>query len=144
MPRAARLTSENLIYHITIRSNNRDWIFCDDDDFNGYLDLVRRYRERYQLKVFHWVIMNNHLHLLLWAADGTKLSKAMQGLALAYTSRFNRKYARVGQLWQGRYKSFPVEESAYLLECGRYIERNPVRAGIVSASADYPWSSYQG
>ena len=143
MPRNARQTSENMTYHVTVRGNNRDWIFCDDDDFNNYRELVRRYRERYGLKIFHWVIMNNHAHFLLWALDGVTLSKAMQGLSLAYTSRYNRKYNRVGQLWQGRYKSIPVEESTYLLECGRYIERNPVRAGIVSVAEDYPWSSYQ-
>lgn len=93
--------------------------------------------------IFHWVIMNNHVHLLVQTASGNILAKAMQGISLAYTIKFNKKYGRCGQLWQGRFKSIPVEESSYLLECGRYIERNPARAGIVSNAADYTWSSFR-
>ena len=86
--------------------------------------------------------MNNHIHLLLKSSYRQSLSKAMQGIGLAYTLWYNRKYRRVGHLWQDRFKSYPVEVDAYLLECGRYIERNPVRASIVSYPEEYCWSSY--
>ena len=85
--------------------------------------------------------MNNHLHLLLKPPEWDALAKAMQGIKLSYTHWYNRKYKRIGHLWQGRFNSCPVEEEAYLLACGRYIERNPVRAGIVSSPTEYRWSS---
>jgi putative transposase len=143
MPRQARLVVPEMIYHVTARGNNRDRVFHSNEDFARYFDLCKRYKEKYDLKLYHWVFMHNHVHLLLQGSTSQSLSKAMQGIGLAYTIWYNRKYDRVGHLWQDRFKSFPVEATTYLLECGRYIERNPVRAGMVDWPADYRWSSFQ-
>jgi putative transposase len=87
--------------------------------------------------------MNNHVRLLLETTGESSLSKIMQGINLAYTLWFNRKNGKVGHLWQGRFKSAVIERDIYLLECGRYIERNPLRAMLVRDLKGYPWSSYR-
>ncbi|MCM2264390.1 MAG: transposase [Desulfuromonadales bacterium] len=142
MPRQARIAVAAQVYHVISRGNNRERIFWDDEDFAAYLELCRRYKERDGFRLYHWVLMPNHVHLLLEPGDGGSLSRTMQGLQLAYTLRTHKKYRGVGHLWQDRFKSFIVERDAYLLECGRYIERNPLRYGLVTDPADYPWSSY--
>ncbi len=86
--------------------------------------------------------MNNHVHLLVETGERMPLSKTMQGINLAYTIWFNRKNNKVGHLWQDRFRSFIIEKETYLLECGRYIERNPLRAGLVKEVRQYRWSSY--
>ena len=142
MPRQARIGLPNHVYHVTNRGNNRDQVFLDEEDFRKYLEILTRYKSKESFRLYHWVLMNNHVHLLLAIPEEGSLAKAMHGINLAYTSWFNRKYKRVGHLWQGRFKSFPVENDRYLLACGRYIERNPLRAGIVERPGDYPWSSF--
>ena len=87
--------------------------------------------------------MNNHIHLMIEAKENSSVSKVMQGINLAYTIWFNRKNGKVGHLWQDRFKSAVIEKDNYLLECGRYIERNPLRAGMVKSPREYPWSSYR-
>lgn len=141
MPRQARIAIAAQVYHVLCRGNNRERIFADDEDFATYLDLCRRYKERDGFRLYHWALMPNHVHLLLEPVD-SPLSRTMQGLQLAYTLWSHKKYRGVGHLWQDRFKSFVVERDAYLLECGRYIERNPLRCGLVADPADYPWSSY--
>jgi len=144
MPRGARIGLPAQVYHVISRGNNRDWVFREDEDFRKFLEIVCRYKERDGFKLYHWVLMNNHFHFLLETPEEGSLSKIMQGINLAYTIWFNRKYRRVGHLWQDRFKSFLVQkDSRYLLECGRYIERNPVRAGLVGHPGDYVWSSFK-
>lgn len=142
MPRQARIAVAAQVYHVVSRGNNRERIFWDDDDYAAYLDLFRRYKERDGFRLYHWVLMPNHVHLLLEPDAGNSLSRTMQGLQLAYTLRAHKKYRGVGHLWQDRFKSFIIERDAYLLECGRYIERNPLRCGMVTDPMDYPWSSH--
>jgi putative transposase len=125
------------------RGNNRGWVFEDREDFAKYLALLQRYKAKENFFLYHWVLMNNHVHLLLETTEAGSLTRVMQGINLSFTLWFNRKYGRVGHLWQDRFKSHPVENDPYLLECGRYIERNPLRAGLVLSLAEYPWSSYQ-
>lgn len=143
MPRQARIGLSAQIYHVTNRGNNRDWVFREEEDFRRYIEILVRYKANGAFLLHHWVLMNNHVHLLMGIPENGSLAKTMQGINLAYTVWFNRKYKRVGHLWQGRFRSFPVEEDLYLLECGRYIERNPVRAGLVENPGDYPWSSFR-
>ncbi len=143
MPRAARIAFPSLVYHIISRGNNREPVFEEKEDFEIYLEMCRRYKDQYGFKLYHWVLMNNHIHLLIETKENGSLSKVMQGINLAYTIWFNRKNGKVGHLWQDRYKSAVVERDSYLLECGRYVERNPLRAGMVKDLKEYLWSSYR-
>ena len=143
MPRQARIGLSNQIYHVINRGNNRDRIFREEAEFRKFYEILAHYKFHQGFLLYHWVLMTNHVHLLLAIPQEGSLAKAMQGINLSYTLWFNRKYKRVGHLWQGRFKSFPVENDLYLLSCGRYIERNPLRAGIVGKPGDYPWSSFQ-
>ncbi len=93
------------------------------------------------MRVFHYVVMTNHVHMVVMPEATKELSRIMQGLARAYTAYYKRKYGFVGQLWQGRYFSALIDTDAYLLTCGIYIELNPVRAGMVDDPMQYPWSS---
>lgn len=142
MPRGARVAFPSMLYHIVSRGNNREPVFNDRKGFEKYLEICKRYKEKYEFKIYHWVLMNNHVHLLLETMEDCSLSKIMQGINLAYTLWFNKEHGRVGHLWQDRFKSTVIEKDSYLLECGRYIERNPLRAMLVVDPKDYPWSSY--
>lgn len=143
MPRTARVAFPALVYHVISRGNNREWVFNEVGDFEKYLEICRRYKEKFGFKLYHWVLMSNHIHLVMETTEKSSLSKIMQGMNLAYTIWFNRKNGKVGHLWQDRFKSAVVEKDSYLLECGRYVERNPLRAGMVKDLKDYPWSSYR-
>ena len=112
-----------------------------DDDKAAFLDLVRRYRQRFALRLYRYCVMDNHFHLLLQPADPRQLSRLMAGLLLAYTRSCNRRHGFVGHLFQGRFKSPLVQRHGYWLSCGRYIERNPAAAGLVVHPWDYRWSS---
>lgn len=141
--RLPRLTFSGLTYHVVNRGNNRQPVFIDDADFDKYLELLKRYKGRYGFKFYHYVLVNNHIHLLLETSEKGTVSKIMQGITLAHTRYFNRKYGNVGHVWQGRFKSPVIEKDSYLLHCGRYIELNPVRAGLVQDPGEYRWSSYR-
>jgi putative transposase len=148
MPRMARIAFPSMLYHIISRGNHREPVFQDREDFEKYLEICGRYKERFGFKLYHWVLMNNHVHLLMETRENSSkennsLSKIMQGINLAFTLWFNRKYGKVGHLWQDRFKSGLVERENYLLECGRYIERNPLRANLVKDLKEYTWSSYR-
>ena len=138
MPRAARIVFSSMPYHIISRGNNREKVFQEEEDFEKYLEICKRYKDQYEFGLYHWVLMNNHIHLIIEVKENSSLSKVMQGINLAYTIWFNRKNGKVGHLWQDRFKSAVIEKDNYLLECGRYIERNPVRAGIVKSPREYP------
>jgi len=143
MPRVARIVFPLMLYHIISRGNNREPVFQDREEFEKYLEICKRYKDRYGFRLYHWVLMNNHVHLVIEAKEGSSLSKIMQGINLAYTLWFNRKNKKVGHLWQDRFKSAVIEKDNYLLGCGRYIERNPLRAGLVKDPREYAWSSYR-
>jgi len=141
MPRTARVQFEGAAYHIINRGNNREPIFIDEEDHLLYLQLLKRYCEEFNVLLYAYVLMPNHLHLLLETPSGN-IADFMKSLNTCYTMRFNRKNGRVGHVFQGRYKSFIVDKDNYLLELSRYIHLNPVRAGIVKDPKDYRWSSY--
>lgn len=116
-------------------------IFQDSEDCQYFMNLLSEYSKRFLLKVYHWVIMLNHYHLLLEIDEPKKISSIMAGIGRAYVHYHHKKYMVFGYLWQGRFKSQPIERELYLAACGRYIERNPVKANIVGHAWGYPYSS---
>jgi putative transposase len=118
-------------------------VFEDEEDFRGYLDLLFSYKEKYRFKLYHYIIMTNHVHLVMEPLEeGVGLSEIMKGINLSYARHYKRKYGHTGHFWQDRYKSIIISRDEYLLACGSYVELNPVRAKMVSDPQDYPWSSY--
>lgn len=138
--RKPRQTAESNIYHVIVRGAGRQIIFEDDADRQRYLDDLGRYAAQREVDILAWCLMSNHVHLLLEGGLDS-ISSLMQMLGSEYAQYFNRRYDRVGPLFQGRYKSEPVESEEYLLTVVRYIHDNPARAGIAPA-ATYRWSSY--
>lgn len=131
------------LFHITARGNDRRNIFIEDPrDFQRYIQNLEKCKKKFPFKLYAFVFMPNHLHLLVEVGDYS-INKIMQVLQTAYTMYFNKKYNHVGHLFQGRYKSYLVDRESYLLELIRYIILNPVRAGIVADQSDYPWSSHR-
>ena len=133
--------SGNLLYHIYNRANARYDIFKHDDDFIRFIDILKKYAYTFDLSIYHWVIMSNHYHLLIEIANPERLSAAMAGIHKSYTYYYHKRHDTCGFLWQGRFKSQPIQKDRYLLACGRYIERNPVLAHIVAQAELYPYSS---
>ncbi len=143
MGRKPRGTSKNGYYHILARGNNKKWLFQGDDDFKFYQETFASYFLRYKITLHHYCLMSNHLHFLVFAQIPMDLSKAMHGLQRMYFHYFRKKYNWAGHLFQGRYKSLAINDEKYLLECARYIERNPLRAKMVKNLDDWPYSSYR-
>jgi putative transposase len=125
------------------RGNNRQVCFADEADLKAYAHWLREGAEKYGVAVHAWVFMTNHVHLLVTPESAEGISRCMQYLGRYYVRRFNYRYRRSGTLFEGRFKSSIVQSRAYLLVCQRYIELNPVRAGMVGDPADYTWSSYR-
>ncbi|MDX8390315.1 MAG: transposase [Mariprofundaceae bacterium] len=128
--------------HVIQRGNNRDVIFVSDDDYQFYLAKLESACTRFGCELHAYVLMTNHVHLLMTPQTEDGIGKVMQSVGRYYVQYFNDQYKRTGTLWEGRYKATLLDSEEYLLTCSRYIELNPVRAGMVGAPADYPWSSY--
>ena len=143
MARLPRLCLPGIPQHIIQRGNNRQVCFGSEDDFSAYAHWLAEYGEKFKVSIHAWVFMTNHVHLLVTPETNDGISKLMQTLGRYYVRYFNYTYRRTGTLWEGRYKSCVVDEENYLLICHRYIELNPVRAGMVEDPGDYRWSSYQ-
>jgi putative transposase len=143
MPSYARRhqLSHSLVYHVFNRSNARTAIFKAEADYRHFIKLLRDYSHKFNLQMFHWIIMPNHYHLLFEIDEPADISKLMAGLNRAYTHYYHKTYLSSGFLWQGRFKMQPVQKERYLIACGRYIERNSVRANIVLEACDYQYSS---
>lgn len=142
MPRRPRLFLPEQPQHLVVRGHNRDPVLARHEDFRFLYVCLREAAGRFGLAVHAWVFMHNHLHLLATPADAEALPRTMQSVGRRYAHYFNRTYHRSGALWEGRYKSALVDTERYLLSCYRYIELNPVRAGVVRRPEDYPYSSY--
>lgn len=143
MPRKPRFFLPDVPAHVLQRGNNRQAVFFDDDDRLAYLGWVREGAHRYGCKVHAYVLMTNHVHLLLNSDHPEGVGSLMKLLGQRYVQYVNRTYRRSGTLWEGRYRSCLIQEEGYLLACQRYIELNPVRAGMVVHPAEYRWSSYR-
>jgi putative transposase len=142
MPRIARLTMDNTAYHIITRGNQKQCVFRESSDYEKYLYLLQKYKQRFKAKLYCFCLMPNHIHLLMDIPKKTSLNKLMRGLNLSYTLYFNEKYNVVGHLWQDRFKSKVIQKDNYLLQCIDYIENNPIRASLVTQIDIYHWSSY--
>lgn len=143
MPRTARIAPKEFVYHILARGNNKQDIFKDEEDFKQYIDILLKYKSKYNYKLYHYVLMTNHVHLVIEPTEtGGELSQIMKGINLSYAQYFKKKFNYTGHFWQDRFKSIIISKDEYLLACGSYVELNPVRAGMVKDPKDYPWSSY--
>lgn len=130
--------------HIIQRGNNRSVCFFGDDDYRLYLDWLLQYAAQAKCRIHAYVLMTNHVHLLLTADEAMGAGALMKALGQRYVQHINRSHGRSGTLWEGRFRSCLIQDDAYLLACMRYIELNPVRAGMVAQPRDYRWSSYPG
>jgi putative transposase len=142
MARPLRIEFPNAVYHVTSRGDRREAIFVDDDDRDALLRVVAQGMERFSAQVLAYCLMGNHYHFVLHTRQAN-LSRLMRHINGVYTQAFNRRHGKVGHLFQGRFKAILVDRDSYLLEVCRYVELNPVRAGIVNAAADWRWSSYR-
>ena len=137
-----RILMDDGYYHVINRGNNGLSIFDPINSFQTFKFILYDSKKHFEWKLFHYCLMPNHFHLLMQVAKGKDLPKIMQSITMRYSYWHKKVKKYEGQLWQHRYRSPNIDKDSYLLECGRYIERNPVRAGITSRLADYPWSSF--
>jgi len=142
MPRRCRLVYDNAIYHVINRGHNKYKLFRKQGDFKMFKDIIRKYKESYPFELYHYVFMSNHFHLLFKIKRADALSKIMKGICQSFANYYKKSYNHVGYLFQNRYKSIHIQKDSHLLECARYIERNPLRAGAVENISNYFWSSY--
>ncbi|MFZ9510479.1 MAG: transposase, partial [Burkholderiaceae bacterium] len=142
MARLPRLTVTGYPHHVILRGNNRQDIFVDGRDRERMLALLQEHAEREGVDIHAYVLMSNHLHLLLTPQQDGALPRLMQSVGRAYVLYFNKRHGRTGTLWEGRYRSTLIETERYLLACMVYIDLNPVRAGMVADPADHAWSSH--
>jgi putative transposase len=143
MSRQARLSRSEVPLHIIQRGHNRDVCFLAEVDRMVYLNMLHDVASKIPCTVHAYVLMTNHVHLLISPAAASSASGMMKALSQRYVQYVNRRYHRSGSLWEGRFRSCLVENASYFLTCQRYIELNPVRAGIVVHPGDYTWSSYR-
>ena len=141
MARQLRIEYEGAFYHVTSRGNQRGRIFWGDNDRKRLKTILERTKERYGYLLHGYVLMPNHYHLLI-ETPHANIKQIMQNINTSYTVFVNKKYQRAGHLFQGRYKAFIVDKDRYLLELGRYIHLNPVRARMVRSPEDFRWSSF--
>lgn len=142
MARKPRIEYNGAFYHVITRGNQRQKIFRDKKDRLKYLEILSHYKNRHQFRLYSYVLMSNHIHLLIETGNIT-LSKIQQGINQSYTMYFNRRHKTVGHLFQGRYKAILCDREAYLLSLIKYIHMNPVRARMVKELQDYQWSSHK-
>ncbi len=129
--------------HVIQRGNNRQAVFAQDGDYAIYLDWLGAAAKSCSCRLHAYVLMTNHVHLLVTPDKADSVPRMMQGLGRNYVRHIKRQYRRTGTLWEGRYRAAPIDSDAYFLSCSRYIELNPVRAKMVARPRDYPWSSYR-
>ena len=142
MPRRRRYYIRGYPYHVVQRGNNKEAVFIQLSDYEHYLELWRICSKRYGVKVHAYCLMTNHVHFIATPEKEISLSLTMKVVGSRYAYHINQTYDRTGTLWEGRHRSSLIDSSSYLLSCYRYVELNPVRAGMVSAPEQYKWSSY--
>jgi putative transposase len=142
MPRPTRLDLPGLSLHVVQRGNDRKHCFFADRDYLRYLECLGELLDRFSCQLHAYVLMTNHVHLLLTPSEAGAVSRLMQSLGRQYVGWVNASRERSGTLWEGRFKSCPVDGARYALACTRYIELNPVRAGMVAHPSEYRWSSF--
>lgn len=140
MARIARVIAPGIPHHITQRGNRRQQTFFCDEDYQAYIDLMAEWCAKYHVEIWAWCLMPNHVHLIAVPESEASLARAIGEAHRRYTRRINMQKGWKGHLWQERFASFPMDET-YLLAAARYVEMNPVAAGIVARPEDYCWSS---
>jgi len=140
MARIARVVAGGIPHHIIQRGNRRQQTFFCEDDYREYISLMAEWCDQYAIEVWAYCLMTSHVHLVVVPESENGLRRGVGEAHRRYTRRVNFREGWRGHLWQGRFSSFPLDEN-YLLAVARYIERNPVRAGIVEKAWEYPWSS---
>ena len=143
MPRQPRLDLAHVTQHVVQRGNDRQPCFFSAVDYERYRSELREIAMHEGCAIHAYVLMTNHVHLLMTPVDTGRVARVMQALGRRYVRYVNDRYHRTGTLWEGRYKACPVAGEAYLLRCHRYIELNPVRAAMTADPADYAWSSFK-
>ncbi|MDH5572422.1 MAG: transposase [Gammaproteobacteria bacterium] len=142
MPRRKRIYLPGLPYHIVQRGNNREACFVEPENYQYYLELWKDCSKRYSVAVHAYCLMTNHIHFLITPEHSDSISRTMSVIGSRYAYYFNKTYKRSGTIWEGRHKSSLIQSDRYFLTCARYIELNPVAAGMVSKPEEYKWSSY--
>lgn len=143
MPRRARIAIAGIPWYVIQRGNNRSACFYAQEDYRRYLETLREQATRHGCAAHAYVLMTNHVHLLLTPTRSDSVARLMKHLGQRYVQYINRSYRRSGTLWEGRFRSCLTQSEDYVLSCYRYIELNPVRADMVGHPRDYPWSSYR-
>lgn len=143
MGRQPRLLIPGYPHHIVQRGHDRNAVFVNDSDYQYYLDNLIEWKSKYDVSVYAYCLMTNHVHLILTPnREGDAISRLMRRLSARQGRRVNRLEQRIGTLWAGRFKCSVIDRDDYLMACLRYVELNPIRAGIVSRPEEYRWSSY--
>ncbi len=142
MPRIRRGLGDNQFYHVINRGNARNRVFHKSGDYLSFIDLMEEASARYPVKLFNYCLMPNHFHFVAEPQRAQDLSCWMQWLMTSHVRRYHAHYASTGHVWQGRFKSFLIEEDSHLVTVARYVEANPVRASLALSSAAWPWSSH--
>jgi putative transposase len=143
MARIPRAAIGDMVYHVLNRANGREQIFNKEKDYQAFKKILFEAKEKYPMRILSFCIMPNHWHLILYPRVGEDLSKFMRWITHTHTQRWHAHYKSVGcgHVYQGRYKSFPIEKNNYFLQACRYIERNPLRVGLVKKAENWRWSS---
>jgi putative transposase len=143
MARRPRISLGGYCYHVLNRGNGRNEVFHKDGDYAAFTKLMKEANERISMRLLSWCLMPNHFHLVLWPENDGDLSKWMQWLTTAHVRRYHKHYDSSGHVWQGRFKSFPIQDNDHLLTVMRYVERNPVRAKTIPVrkAQNWKWSS---
>ena len=142
MPRIVRGLGDDIVYHVINRGNGKQEVFHKEKDYEAFMKLIKEAKERYPVKVYGYCLMPNHFHMAVRPEKGEELSKWMQWLMTSHVRRYHRHYESSGHVWQGRYKSFMVQDDSHLLMVLRYIEGNPVRAKMAISAKEWRWSSH--
>jgi len=142
MPRAARVIVPDLTVHIVQRGHDRQACFFDESDYRSYLGYLGEFAVKFSCSVHAYCLMTNHVHLLVTPHTPDSCAKLMKNVGQQHVQRINSRRGRTGTLWEGRFYSCPVPTDRYMLACYRYIELNPLRAGMVARPSEYRWSSY--
>lgn len=143
MPRKPRFFLPDVPVHAVVRGNNRQVVFAEEGDYRFYKQCLAEAADRYDCNIHAYVLMTNHIHLLLSSGHKLGISQFIQHVGRKYVPYFNDKYSRCGTLWQGRFKAASIDSDRYLFACYRYIELNPVSAAMVERAEEYPWSSHR-
>ncbi|HXK27786.1 MAG TPA: transposase [Candidatus Binatia bacterium] len=142
MPRIPRGQQAGFVYHVINRGNGRGTVFHKAQDYQAFLSILGLAKARHPVKIFAFSLMPNHFHFVIESSHHQSLSQFMQWLLTSHVRRYHKHYGSSGHVWQGRFKSFPVQRDEHLLMVLRYVLQNPVRSGLAASVDDWPWSSW--